>query len=555
MKLENKIKWVSTRQTKNEWNDKLYSIIHGNQLDLEIIVTLDKPTSYGTAIGFIRNALRAKGFTSDTYKYIATSYDKVFMMYVQLTNNGLREQAGFSAKPIDEFIEVIQSMKRCTDIHYKKLDANSPINSQTFIALANKATLYKNGKAYSSTLKPDKLNFFNMTNAMLNEVFEQLTDKGDKPFPNYYEYTGNKNRKMVSTLPFFDNSGNGIVYYIIYEYDELYNLVHSLEVKAIVRNYELVPNDSKKTFYYANITNKALFVYAIIEKKSGKIVYIGATVHIEERICRHMNPFEKDSINTFLSRKNISNNSTLRGYDFWLKNPNAKLTAENIQKFRDHCVSWDEYEFRFLPLNNYVEQYKDLIILEWKRNNRNKNLTEETLDNALRNTAEACCMVTLCKQSPDKLIKTTNNMYFINKDINAPEDTPLFFCKAANKSNASIESAKNTLEKYKNLVSDGDFKRTLTSTLQMLRASSDLKKQKETIIPLDASMYEIFTEYALTVDEAMKLAVGLNIDEPLNSIIGLNTVYKMGVLSGIEHRQQIARELLGKAGFPLKSVK
>ena len=74
-----------------------------------------------------------------------------------------------------------------------------------------------------------------------------------------------------------------------------------------------------------------------------------------------------------------------------------------------------------------------------------------------------------------------------------------------------------------------------------------LRMVRGTNIPADISMYEIFTKYALTADEAIKLAVGLSIDEPLNSVTNR--------LSSIEHRKQVAIVLLKKANFPVEGIK
>ncbi len=544
MHQQNKIKWVSIRQNKEEFNDDLRSIIHGNQLDIKVTMILDKAASYGTIINAIRTNLRSKGFASDTYKYIATSCGTEFMMYVQLQKNGLRASAGFSEKPITEFIEAIKATKHCKDIHCEELTANDTINSQTFVALANKAAQYKNSKAYSSTLKPNKLSFYNIMNTMLNELIKRLNRKGSTGFPENYEYTGITSHKVITVLPFLDNSGNGIIRYLVEEYDKLDNLVHSLEVKAVIKNYELVPNNDKTTFYYTNITSKVLFVYAIIEKSTEKIVYIGVTFHLEERLMRHMKPKEKDSLQAFLNGK-TDDNSTLRGYDFWLKHPDIEKTAENVEKFKNYCVSWSEYEFRFLPLNHFVKQYTDMVIEEWKKLNPNKPITEGALKQALREIAEAYVMKMVYEQTPDNLIWTTETMNFFNVSIKHEQDAegkhinlPLFFCTGGNHSNASAIAVENTLKKYSKVVSDVGFKNALISMLRMVRGTN---------IPADISMYEIFTKYALTADEAIKLAVGLSIDEPLNSVTNR--------LSSIEHRKQVAIVLLKKANFPVEGIK
>lgn len=425
----------------------------------------------------LQQTLNANGFSVQSYKMLVVDKGTRFSGYVEV----LADSDGYV--PVVEFITAVKSMRGLYSVEC--FEHNTAAQVADIVKGCKPSEILRTNNTEKSAISFKQI---------ICDFVVAFMDKraSNSYYPENYEFTGTVDLKKVSFIPQINSNGNGYVWFYVNERKN--GTLHRQFFGAVViRNRKLVLYKDKKTFYVSHLGNKVLFVYMIFHKSNGKIVYIGCTRTIETRAKRHFAPEESYG----------NNKSVPFNYDFYLKYGNLAVTDETKKIFRNHRLDWNEYDVRFLPLSHY-DEYVNI-----------ESSHKKTM------LPEAYIMDVIEKEVPDKIVYSDAGMrFFCNNIENKNHGVPLWHCTSdANQKSGSHNTNKyqvnRLLDKYTDVVEKGEFHigsqeasynfdSILRTTLELVRGESFH----------GVSWYDIFTKHALTLEEAMRYAVGLNINKP-----------------------------------------
>ena len=528
--LRSKIKNLSKKTLqKNKDYFKFCDMLFSNKWSLWVMCSKETAVMPSTITKRLQGILSKNGFSSENYNYLFVPYNNGIIGYI-------------SIKPeerIDEFCKIIETI---TDlkISYSKVDSNKPLSTKLLFSYKNE--YQKNKKTgystyYRSKYLKIKNNFFSsITRQVIEEYGELFSKKHRTTFPNNYNFKGSILKKEIEIYPVLNKNGSGYIYYIINEYDkEKKWLKYSLTVVANMKNHEILKNNDTEQFYY--IKYNTPFIYAFIEKESGKIIYIGQTQSIDSRIKRHSNPTEKDSFNSFSNGKDMADNSLVKAYAFWKIYGFLEKTESNFELFRNFKLSWEDYEVRCIPLTTYKIEKKQLL--------KEKELME---------LAEAYIMNQIQEQTPDKLTYSTKEMQFFNSKIRAI-GVPLYHCRTEKSVKKTILNGNEyavhaILERHKDIIEHTEFENLLLEMLTLIRGKS----------LNNMTWYDIFSKYGLNFEEAVKFAVGLSVNDKyyhnkITGQYGFKTPQgNITFTNETTHKYKAAQYILKKANYKPSEV-
>jgi len=465
-----------------------YNKLYSNEWNLYVKIDSLTQSLPNTIIKKVREHLTSKNIN---YKYLFASCGYGLIGYMHIGNNNANDS---NNNEIERTIAVLKSIKNLDTVienisnkKSKPLKANVLLDA---IYYSQKhSNKYQRNIFVSPNLEENKINFSSILKECGKEIANEHLKKKSRKYPNYFAFKGYFRRKQVEIIPQINQSGSGQIYFLIREYDEAKKLSHFLYALCYIENYKIKEYENRgkvKKVYYPSITNNVPFIYVVIEKQSGNIVYVGVSEHIDSRIKRHFNSSERNTIKYILANEKMDDNSLVKGYAFWKIHGNISRTKGNLEKFLeifyDFKTPWEYYDVRLLPLTDYKVHFKDSEIT--------------------RELAEAYVMDTLVKENPDKIVYTEGNMKLFNKNIKE-YNAPLFNC-AGGTINGTRKQVQDKLNEHKELVSSTELREILLRTLIILRQDSSLSSK---------SLYEVLVSYGLTFEEALRHAVGLSLEE------------------------------------------
>lgn len=424
----------------------------------------------------LQKTLTANGFSASSYKMLAVDKGTRLYGYIEV----LPDEDGYI--PVAEFIDIVKSVRGLYSIECFKHEPT-----------AQAVDIVKNCKPSeilrtNNTVKTG-IDFEQIIRAFVVAFMDKRARNSN--YTQNYEFTGTVALKKVRFMPQINSNGNGYVWFFVDEHENG-ALTHQFFGAVVISNRKPALYDGKDMFYVSSMGNKSLFVYAVIRKSDGEIVYIGYTRTIETRPKRHFSPTESYGNNT----------SVPFNYDFHVKYGNLAVNDGTKEIFKNHKLDWNEYDIRFLPLTHYDVH----VNIE---SAHNKSLLPE-----------AYIMDAIEKEAPDKIVRSDAGMkFFCSKIENKTHGVPLWHCTAdANNTQGSHNVNKlqveRLLKKYADIVETGaflihpanepyDFDSILRVTLE-LATGENLH---------GVSWYDIFTQHALNLEQAMRYAVGLNINK------------------------------------------
>ena len=478
MKKNNIYKAKSNLKNKYKTELNYLSLLYSNKWDIYITIDSKKANAPSTIITNMRNSLKNRGFCADNYKYLFTAGSGRIIGYVSLYD-----------KTISEFIDAISSPS--LEIAYAHLDQEKAL--VTPLAHIGKGT-YKNGKSYYFSKNTKKNNKFmqNILDTFVEEYAENLKSKCSRgtAYPNYIEHMGRIANKQITFWPTINQLGNGNIMFLAKEYQQ--NKLYRWQIiRCNLRNYEIIPylhSGKEKKLYYSKVTSNVPFVYMVIDKSNQKVVYVGETENAESRMKRHISPSEKDSFEVF-KQKNTSNNSTVIGYSFWKKYGNIEVTEENYKLFRGHKTPTKQYDFKLLPLTNYKMAYKNSV-------------------KDYMCLAEGYVMNQLETETPDRIIYADADMQLSNKKT-IEHGEPLYYCGfdktyKYTMGNRNRNATSYLLNEHSDIVNNAGFRKSLVSTLEFVTGQYNISNN---------TIYDIFATYGLTIEQALRYALGLPINK------------------------------------------
>lgn len=425
----------------------------------------------------LQQTLNANGFSVQSYKMLVADKGTHFCGYVEV----LADSDGYV--PIAKFIDTVHLMRGLYSIECFERDTAAQV-----------ADIVKDRKPSeilrTNNIAKSEIDFTQIVHAFVVAFMDKRARNSN--YTQNYEFTGTVDLKKISFIPQINSNGNGYVWFYVDEHEDGV-LTHQFFGAVVIRDRKPVLYDGADMFYVSSMGNKALFVYSIIRKSDGKIIYKGYTRTIETRPKRHFAPSESYGNNT----------SVPFNYDFYVKHGNLAVTDGTKEIFKKHRLDWNEYDVRLVPLTHY-DVYVHI------ESAHDKNLLPE-----------AYIMDTIEKEVPDKIVYSDAGMEFFCKNIeNKTHGVPLWHCTSdANQKSGSHNTNKyqvnRLLNKYTDVVEKGEFHigsqeasynfdSILRTTLELVRGESFH----------GVSWYDIFTKHALTLEEAMRYAVGLNINKP-----------------------------------------
>lgn len=476
----------------NELNYKLYSKLFSNEWDLYVIIKPKYRKAPNTIVSKFKNHMRGKSFDSNNYKYLfVPTENNTVEGYISLKENTLRVSVGLSAKPIEEFITAAESTPDVF-VNIKPINKTKPLNTVFFTDSANWFFNYRTGKhnCWFSNSKGCTNFIKNLTEGFVLDYCKIHDGRSAKNwnYVNYHNFRGVMGKKTIKIFPLINQNGDGIIHFLIDEKNKNGKLERRTEAHVFVHRFEAVMNNGN-IYHYSHIDNKQLFVYVCFEKKTGNIVYTGQSQSFPTRGVRHMNPQEKDSLNSFLNGKVKGQNSTIKGYAFYSECGSVEVNETTVQRFKEFVPSWKKYDFRLLPLTHYKIAMK-ASSKEWQH------------QTDLQHLPEAYVMSKLLEQSPNKIIYTTPEMSFINKKIKA-HNVPLWYLSNGSVNNESLHSTEIILCRHDEIASTGYLEHLMKQTLSLVRGVN--------LEPI-TNWYDLLMQYGLNVQEAVYYSVGLPID-------------------------------------------
>ena len=485
--------------TANKQRIAILNTLYSNEWNIELNISSDLGIPAPTIKEKLQNTLKSKGFPASSYKMFVAVKSHCIHGYVQV----LPDAKG--NVPISEFINAVHSMTGLYNISCFEYNCQDAVFDIT-----------DNGK-YTKTLRTfniesTKVDFAKIICTFISEFMDKRNR--NKGYTQNYELTGTMKNKQVTFIPQINSKGNGYVWFYVNEYNKK-QLKHQCFGAVVIRSRKPYPALNNDMVYLSTLSGHSFFVYVIFRKSDWALVYTGYTRSIETRAKRHFAPTEAYSNNT----------SVPFNYDFWLKNGTLPVNKDTMELFKKHRLSHEEYEIRFLPLYDY-----DYYV----------NIDSEHDKSLL---PEAYIMNALYNEVPEKIVYAESEMtFFCNKLQNKACNVPLWHSTAdLNQKHGSHNINKlqvdKLLNKYSNivnreiLVNKGTVKESMPVTFEYLLRST---LQVLLVKNLEAmSWYEIFKNHALTLEQAVRLAVTGKIDSP----------------SFDEHKEAVVNHILKNANY------
>lgn len=465
---------------KNQYKAELNycKILYSNKWDFKVCIESKNESLPSTIIKNMRDTLKGRGFNPDSYSYLFVPGKGYIAGYIALFD-----------RTAEEFLKALQAIKN-VNVVQTALDKNEPLETM-LDTMKDYRQSHKNDKSYYSSKNTLKNNDFmqSILDVFVEEYAENLKSKNSNGtiYPNNIEHMGRIANKQITFWPNINQQGNGNIMFLAKEYKQN-KLYRQQIIRCNLNNYEIIPYEQGKKLYYSKVTSNVPFVYMVIEKSNQKVAYVGETENIESRMKRHINPSEKDSFEAFKQKK-TSNNSTIIGYSFWKKYGNIEATEENYKLFRGHKTPMKQYDFKLLPLTNYKLAYKNSV-------------------NDYMYLAEGYVMNQLETETPDRIIYTDADMQLSNKKTTVHGE-PLYYCgfdkthKHTTK-NRNRNATSYILNKHSDIVNNSDFRKSLVSTLEFVTGQYNISNN---------TMYDIFANYGLSIEQALRYALGLPINK------------------------------------------
>lgn len=452
--------------------DELYS----NKWNVRIAISSATSVPATTIKQKLQQTLTTNGLPPSTYKMLVVDEGTRFSGYVEV----LADVDGYV--PIAKFIDTVHLMRGLYSIECFERDTAAQV-----------ADIVKGHKPSeilrTNNTEKSAINFERIIRAFVVAFMDKRARNSS--YTQNYEFTGTVDLKKISFIPQINSNGNGYVWFYVDEHEDGV-LTHQFFGAVVICDRKPVLYDGKDMFYVSSMGNSVLFVYSIIRKSDGNIIYKGYTRTIETRPKRHFAPSESYSNNT----------SVPFNYDFYVKYGNLAVTDGTKEIFKKHRLDWNEYDIRLVPLTHY-DAYVNI------ESAHDKNLLPE-----------AYVMDAIEKEVPDKIVYSDAGMrFFCNEIENKTHGVPLWHCTSgANQKSGSHNVNKYQVErllsKYTDIVKTGEFHigaqeasynfdSILRTTLELVRGES----------LHGVSWYDVFTKHALNLEEAMRYAVGLNISK------------------------------------------
>lgn len=479
---------IAKAKLKNQYKAELNycKILYSNKWDFKVCIESKNESLPSTIIKNMRNTLKGRGFNPDSYSYLFVPGKGYIAGYIALFD-----------RTAEEFLKALQTIKN-VNVVQTALDKNEPLETMLDI-MQDYRQSHKNDKTYYFSKNTLKNNDFmqSILDVFVEEYAENLKSKNSNgtTYPNHIEHMGRIAKKQITFYPNINQQGNGNIMFLAKEYKQN-KLYRQQIIRCNLSNYEIIPylhSGKEKKLYYSKVTSNVPFVYMVIDKSNQKVVYVGETENAESRIKRHIKPSEKDSFEAFkqkgINNKKVKNNSVVVGYDFWKKYGNLGVTRENVKLFKNHKTPTKEYDFKLLPLTNYKLAYKNKV----------KNYMC---------LAEGFVMNQLELETPGRIIYADADMQFFNRTIIAYGE-PLFYCSAEKDKNTVWKNqnrnvTESILNKHSDIVNKSDFRKMLVSTLEFVTGQYNISNN---------TMYDIFANYGLSIEQALRYAVGLPINK------------------------------------------
>lgn len=424
----------------------------------------------------LQKTLTANGFSASSYKMLAVDKGALLYGYIEV----LPDEDGHI--PVAKFIGIVESMRGLYSVECFERNTAAQVND--IVKNCKPSEILRTNNTIKTGIDFEQI---------IRDFVVAFMDKRarNSNYTQNYEVTGTADLKKVSFIPQINSNGNGYVWFYVNEHKN--GTLHRQFFGAVViHNRKLAPYDNKDVLYISNLGNKVLFVYMVFRKSDRKIIYIGCTRTIETRPKRHFSPTESYE----------NNKSVVLNYDFWLKHGNLSVNEATKEIFKNHKLDWNEYDIRFLPLTHYDVH----VNIE---SAHNKSLLPE-----------AYIMDAIEKEAPDKIVRSDAGMkFFCNEIENKTHGAPLWHCTVdANNiqgsHNVNKLQVERLLKKYADIVATGEsfirpanepynFDSILRVTLQFVTGEN----------LHGVSWYNIFTQHALNLEQAMRYAVGLNINK------------------------------------------
>lgn len=486
------------------------NILHSNKWNVWLNIASVVGVPATTIKKKLQQTLSTNGFPASSYKMFVAAKNNRIRGYVEV----LADADGYI--PVTEFISAVKSMRGLYEITCFQHNESEQVID--IVTDCKPSELLRTENLLKSEIDYAQIIHFFVTGFMT----KRKRDNGY--YPQNVEVRGTMNRKKVRFIPQINSMGNGYVWFYVDEYKDDF-LKHQFFGAVVIRDRKPVPYSDKDKIYASNVGNKCLFVYVITRKSDGKIIYTGCTRTIETRAKRHFAPTE-----SYMNNKSIPLN-----WDFYLKYGNLSITETNKKLFKNHKLDWSEYDIRFLPLTHY-DKYVPTESVNKQSEHKKKLLPE------------AYIMDILEKEVPDKIVCSDAEMtFFCNEIKNKTHGVPLWYCTAEAEQNGVQNSTKlqvcTLLENNADIVNgkipfntDGahhnrttDFDSILRVTLEFLTGNN----------LHGVSWYDIFTKHALTLEQAMRYAVGLNINRPT----------ELPKTKTEQHKEAVVRFLLNEANY------